>query len=432
MTEFLDHALEERIRALVVDERGDWFDVRRRVSARANRRRRLGLAAAALLLVLLLGVPAFGIGERVFELLSVQASEQPVPTLPGQVAVPYIIDRTLYDPGRRPSRLAAPLRAPLLGQDAALAVPSPDREWLAYETWQGGAPRVRLHDLVTGRETPLELGTQSAAWRRDGALAYWQASGPYTQRGGYVGDVLVRSFATGRPSVWLDRPGPYVVSGWAGNRLLVTIERCPACPRTLAPGVVALAGPGAMRRLELTDVSAISPTGRYVLGGFSPVPGQDSPSPLVRVIDVLTSRVVATFDLRRGAGQSVPAGWLAGGIGRGSWLGSRIVATTALGNVGALTVISFSGNQLSVERVIRLDRTARLPAGYGPFFSAPLFIDRTGERVAVAVSVPPRGGGAGSRSLLECDLSTAGCMRGRPLARGSWLALVDDPSRPRP
>jgi hypothetical protein len=291
---------------------------------------------------------------------------------------------------------------------------------------------VRLHDLVTGGDTPLELGTQSAAWRQDGSLAYWQASGPYPQRGGYVGDVLVRAFATGRPSVWLDRPGPYVVSGWAGNRLLVTIERCPVCVRTLAPGVVALAGPGEVRRLELTDVSAISPSGRYVLGGFSPVPEQDTPSPLVRVIDVSTGRIVSTFDLRRGANQSVPARWLAGGIGRGNWLGSRIVATTALGNVGALTVLSLAGNRLSVERVIRLDRMARLPTGYGPFFSAPLFVDRTGERVAVAVSVPPRGGGAGSRSLLECDLSTAGCVRGRPLARGSWLALVDDPSRPRP
>ena len=196
--------------------------------------------------------------------------------------------------------------------------------------------------------------------------------------------------------------------------------------------MLALDRPGRARRLGLRDVSAISPDGRYVLGGFDPVPGQDSPSSLVRVVEVATGHVAARLDLRQAAGAGVLARWLAAGIGPGSWVGNRIVATTAAGNVGALVVMRFSRARLTVERVIRLDRAAPLPPGYGPFFSVPIFLEGTGRRVALAVSVPPRGGGSGFRSFLECDLSAARCVRGRPLPKGSWMGLVYDPSRPRP
>ena len=102
------------------------------------------------------------------------------------------------------------------------------------------------------------------------------------------------------------------------------------------------------------------------------------------------------------------------GIGPGSWVGNRIVATTAAGNVGALVVMRFSRARLTVERVIRLDRAAPLPPGYGPFFSVPIFLEGTGRRVALAVSMPPRRW-LRFPGFLECDLSAARCVRGRPL-----------------
>ncbi|HEX6490480.1 MAG TPA: hypothetical protein VF002_03780 [Gaiellaceae bacterium] len=434
MSELLDGRLQPRIRALVAEEPGDWSEVRRRASGHASvRSRRLVLALAALLLVLLLAVPAFGLGQQLLGLFSVRTRAQLVPALPGQtVAVPYIVDRTLVEPGRGRRRLAAPLRAPLLGQDGPLAVSSPDRRWIAYESWQGGAPRVRLYDLFADRDTPLAGGTQSAVWRQDGALAYWQAAGPRSKRRPYLGVVLVRSRPTGRPTTWLGRPGPYLLAGWARSRLLVIVERCPGCPRAASPGVLALGPPGAVHRLPLTDVSAISPDGRYVLGGFNPVPEEDGPSPLVRLVEVSTGRIVQTLDLRQAGSGGIEARWLAGGIGPGSWLGARIVATTALGNGGALVVLTFSGGRLSLEQVIRLGGAPGASTGYGPFFSAPLFVDGGTGRVAVALSVPPSRGRAGRRSLLECDLSRASCVGGRALARGSWLALVGDPVQPGP
>jgi hypothetical protein len=430
LTDFADRPLEERLNSLAGRPGGgDWLDVRRRAEAlqgaRRRRKRKLVLAfAAALLVVVLVAVPALGLGHRLLEFFSLERSDQPVPALQSHQPVPYVLGDKVV--GLRGARtLAQPLQAPLLGAAAPVALLSPDEKSLVYHTWTNQTPTLRILDLRSGSDRALEPGTQSAAWRSDGALAYWRADPARYSGSNYIGDVVVRESDDVPVKRWSSQPGPYQVSGWAGSTLLATVERCLTCKRDFVPGVIALDRPRHERRLPLSSVAAISPNGRLVLGGFDQTAGQDSPSPFVRVVDVRTGRVVTTVDLRRLAGRAGNPRWFSAGVGPGSWLGNQIVVPTSFENVGTLVFLNFARGRLDLQSVARVDASGQLSGGYGPFFSRPVFADGSGRHVVVGISVPSTGSTRGYRGFLTCDRLTSRCLRGAPLPRGRSLSIVE-------
>jgi len=96
-------------------------------------------------------------------------------------------------PGRAALPLATAPAGGLMGWVSPVAVPSPDGQTVAYNTFsylipvepekswsqQGvhpgdavGTPSIHLVDLTTGKDTVLANGAFSLAWRADGAVAY--------------------------------------------------------------------------------------------------------------------------------------------------------------------------------------------------------------------------------------------------------------------
>jgi hypothetical protein len=256
----------------------------------------------------------------------------------------------------------------------------------------------------------------------DGALAFWQAERPrYRERRPYLGRIVLRS-ADGRLQVWTPRAGPYAVSGWAGDTLLVTARACLICPTALpAPGVYAASGPGRLRPLGLSHLVAVSQDGRLALGGYAPVPGQDSPSSLVRVVEVATGRIVVQLDLRKAGDAGIPRRWLAAGLGKGSWQADRIVSVASLGHESSLVILRFRGDELSVEQLLRLD-AGSLPGD--PFFSVPRFLGEDGRRLLARVDAIARDGHR-LTAFLTCDRVTLRCLRGKPTPARRWLTVVE-------
>jgi hypothetical protein len=424
----LDARLEQSLRALVPAAGGDWGEVVSRAhrldAARARARRRLVLAFAAVALVLVTGA-ALAIGNQLFGWFTVSTAPEKAPTLPG--AAPYVSGQTLYLAGRKPQRLAAPLLASLLGQDATLVVASPDRRRLAYHAWREGVPLLFVHDTVAGTDQLLAHGAQTVAWGSDGRIAYVQG-GRYRNGHAYRGRVLVRTLDT-RPVAWTPRPGSYEVLAWARNRLLVGIRRCLLleCKGDPEVGVYKLERSGRLLRLPLATLSALSPDGRLAVGRYDRVAGQDSPSPLMRLVDIATGRVLATLDLTRSARAAGLRGLLPGSIGTAAWRGDEIVATFS-GEESALVFLRVRGRRLSVEQSVRVP-TATLPGRYSLYFGAPVFANEGTDRVVVPVRRSAEDD-RGFTAVLACDRRTRHCIRGQMLAGREWFAVVSNPSRP--
>jgi hypothetical protein len=425
----LDARLEQSLRALVPAAGGDWGEVvsraRRLDAARARARRRLVLAFAAVALVLVTGA-ALAIGNQLFGWFTVSTAPEKAPTLPG--AAPYVSGQTLYLAGRKPQRLAAPLLASLLGQDATLVVASPDRRRLVYHAWRDNVPLLFVHDTVSATDRLLARGAQTVAWGSDGRIAYVQG-GRYRSGHAYRGRVLERTLDT-RPVAWTTRPGTYEVLAWARNRLLVAVDRCllPECNGDPAVGVYTLERSGRLVRLPLATLAALSPDGRLAIGRYDRVAGQDSPSPLVRLVDVARGRVLATLDLTRPARAAGLRGLLPGSLGRAAWHGDAIVATFS-GEESALVFFRIRSGRLQVEQLVRVP-AATLPGRYGLYFGAPVFAGKGADRVVVPVRRSAAGGNRGFTAVLACDRRTRRCIRGQMLAGREWFAVVSNPSRP--
>src|SRR5919106_2280013 len=164
--------LERRLTAIAdTDVRGDWLEVVRRAERqRASFVRRVVLVAAVLVL---LAIPTLALGVRLLDEWLVVEDEQELPSS-GSIRLPYFFDDSLRT-ATGTHRLAQPVRAPLLGEEAALAVPSPDKGSLAYHAWDavpggpeaGGVPLIRLHDLHSGKDVLLERGAPSARHASD-------------------------------------------------------------------------------------------------------------------------------------------------------------------------------------------------------------------------------------------------------------------------
>jgi hypothetical protein len=446
MTGGLDPGFEARLAALASQEAGDWNDVRvrsQRIVARRRRRTVLGVALAALVLTTLSVVPALGIGDRVLGLLAIsETQDRDVPSPPAPrsesppaeerpVAHPYVFGRELVGLRGGTQKLGAEVVAPLLGHTRSIAVPSPDGRYVVYHTWRRETPSLRVHDVRTGRDVRLANGAQTFAWRRDGELAYWKALTPRYVSDAYMGHVVVQR-SLEEPAVrWTTKPAEYGVVGWAGDRLLVHLHVCPfpGCGDPVLEGIYALDGPGEMQRLPLSSVTAISPDGKYAVGGFMAQPG-DGGSSVVRVVEVATGRVVVHINRLRSADRSVPKAWFTGGVQEGSWARDQIVATLGAGEVSAVVFLHFDGRTLSVEKVLRLVEKTEIDLGLGPFFSTPTFVNRAGRLVTVEVHTYTPDEADGISVFLTCDRITSECVQGKELPLTRWLALVQNPSRP--
>jgi hypothetical protein len=174
----------------------------------------------------------------------------------------------------------------------------------------------------------------------------------------------------------------------------------------------------------------LSPEGRYAIGPYLPVAGQDSPSPFVRLVDIGRRRVLTTIDLpklARAAGY--PSAAFATGIQRAAWLGNEIAATSSFADSSAIVFLRVKDTSLQIDDVLQLPPTT-LPARYGPFLGAPSFLGHRTDRIVVAVN----GAGAGNgvvTAVFSCWRHTRSCFRGARLRQRQWFATVENPSRPR-
>jgi hypothetical protein len=420
----------------------DWRDVNRR--ARGPRRRAL-LAALVCLAVLAVAIPASGLDSRLTSWLSVSSGSEVVPGTRTS-AIDYVYGNRLFHGSTRVATLAAPLFAPLLGQERPLAVGSGDGRYVVYHSWDGawggsGAPTLRLYDRRTGRDSVLRRGAQSVAWHPGGAIAYMQAARPVylympprPERlpGGYYGQVVVRPSLAVPAVAWTaGPPWRYTALAWARDRLLVAVGQSNlAVPAPeLEPGIYAFTGPGKSRRLPIFTVVAVSPDGTRVIGASKPA-DEGVFGPDLRLVRVRDGKVLATLSSRElaraaGVGQRPIVGAF------GAWAGDRIVVPVVAPYGNVLAVLRVGARRITVERVIVIDLTAR-PRGYrGPWVYSPVFLGRSRTTLAVRADMASRDEMHYASVFLRCHVDKPRCVGGRKLpALSGWGAIVQNPSRP--
>jgi hypothetical protein len=398
------------------------------LQVRTRRRRRRLLLGAALAALLVTG-SALALASHPFGWFAVSEAPQQVPPIVLSDISSVKGDR-LHVPGRRDQRLTQPLLAPLVGSDAPVAVSSPDRRYVAYHSWEDKTPLLRVHDLRDGSDRLLARGAQTVAWGADGRIAYFRADPASYSAGPYLGNIVVRSLATA-PIPWTRRAGGYQAVAWARGQLLIEVRRCvfPQCAHDPKPGIYILAPGGRLSRLPLSGISALSPDGRYAIGPYLAVAGQDSPSPFVRLVDIAERRVLTTIDfskLARAAGY--PSAAFAAGIQRAAWRGNEIAATSSFANASAIVFLRVGHAALQIRDVLQLAPTA-LGTRYGPFLGSPSFLGRGTNQIVVAVT-GVRANDDSLTAIFSCERRTRSCVRGTKLRPRQWFAMLENPSRP--
>lgn len=397
------------------------------VEFRTGRRRHRLLFAGAIV-ALLVAASALAVTGHASGWFAVSKTAQEVPPVVLS-DISFAMGDRLHVPGRRDQRLTLPVLAPLLGPDGPVAVSSPDRRYVAYHSWADKTPLLRVHDLRDGSDRLLARGAQTIAWGTDGRIAYFQADHARYAAGPYLGRIVVRSL-TSAPTAWTSRAGGYQALAWARGRLLVAVRRCvfPQCADDPEPGIYVLAPNGRLSRLPLSAVSAVSPDGRYAIGSYLEVAGQDSPSPFVRLVDIAKRKVLTTIDLpklARAAGY--PSAALANGIHRAAWRGSDIAATASFANASAIAFFRVA-NSLQLRDVLQLAATTS-GTRYGPFLGSPSFLGPGVNRIVVAVT-GARANDESSTAIFSCERRTRSCVRGTKLRPRRWFAVLENPSRP--
>lgn len=452
-----DARLAESLTALAPAGGGDWADVVTRSDAigSAQHRRRLITIAIVFATFLICAGTTLAIGNQLFNWFSVstpsgwfkvETAKSKAPATKGTLA--YIAGRTLFQPHKRPQRLAFPLRAAFSNN---LVVSSPDGRYVVYQTVRDHSrnkvvftPTLYIHDTIARREKALARGTMSAAWSREGRIAYFKADRErYDGRTEYVGQVMVQTLE-GTPTAWTRHAARYEVLAWARDELLVRVEWCLdyGCPWSPRAGTVyALTRGGQLRNLHLGSVLALSPDGRYALG---PAYVEfENYSPLVRVVRIDSRKVVATLNANRMFRRALP------GLRRSadhmmldsaSWRGSEIAASLNTGNQSVLAVFRLRGQRLVLESTFRVP-VRRVPkTKYGPTFRIPYFAGPKNERIVVTVS----GSGTeesdqsdqiGFLGFLVCSRTTHNCVLGQTFSYASlgssgYVDVVRNLSRP--
>jgi hypothetical protein len=244
----------------------------------------------------------------------------------------------------RSKRLDVPAAGGLLGSALPIGAVSPDGKTLAYNSFHWNrsvdrfksyaelgidtgdvlaVPAVRLRDLASGRERPLEPGSMSVAWRADGALAYVRGEPPaYRANLAFTANVVVR-FADGRVEAWTSSPDRYEVVGWAGRMLLVQREVAGGTPDLLA-----FDAPGSARTLASSVLFlAISPDGTRALVAQT---AADDPHPRIRLLRVADGSEIASIPISD-ARDPVTDEPLLNVYGPADWRGERAVMPSETG-----------------------------------------------------------------------------------------------------
>lgn len=321
--------------------------------------------------------------------------------------------------GARAERLGAHASAPLVGAGAPVAAISSDGASLAYNSFrwhreidwvmslaeQGihtgealGRPQIRVRHLGRGSEMPLEPGSQSLAWRSDGALAYALGSPPdYRANLPFTANVVVRSSLAATPVAWTSRPARYSVLAWAGTTLLVEREEPGA-----TPDVLALDGPGRLRSLaDRSTFLAVSPDGSRALVAETPA---ETPTPRLRLLRVADGAAVASLYLAdaRDPVTGEPTSWV---TGPGSWANDRVAIASSTG-----LVVLRAREGLAVEQVLHLDSATR---PNGQLFE-PRFRGEDAREIVAWAGVP--GTSPVRAAQMVCDRFELTCTRGPALA----------------
>ncbi|MDQ2982458.1 MAG: hypothetical protein M3R70_00830 [Actinomycetota bacterium] len=332
---------------------------------------------------------------------------------------PYVRGRRVHGAGGRASLdLTARVSGALMGPLSPVAIQSPNRRFVAYNSWderravdpelsfskqgikEGDAiarPSVRVLDTANGRDELLAEGAYSVAWRRDGAVAYVEGLGRDFSAGReFLGRVVVRKGVHGPRVVWTPEAARYVVYGWAGRRLIVYrlsegehldtfVLDLPGRARLLAPGtLVALSPDGARAFVVSSDGDA------------------------VRVLNVGDGSEVANLDLRTA---DPPLDWVAYS---GSWAGDHVVASTSRG----LAVFRMEKGEIVLEQVLGLAQG---------IVQEPRFTDDSARVIAAVAALGADA--AATNAVIECDRVSRSCLAGDPAPARDWLRLLDNPSR---
>jgi hypothetical protein len=294
----------------------------------------------------------------------------------------------LYD-GTGRHALGGAVSGALMGPLSPVAVSSPGGSAVAYSSWQKlrpvdpqlsfskqgigdgeplAVPSLRVRE-ADGRDTLLDRGAYSVAWRSDGSIAYVKgADASFRADRPFLGNVYVRAALHGRSVAWTTEPARYVVYAWAGRRLLLyRIGEGEALELLVADG------PGNVRKLADGSGVAVSPDGARVM-----VVSPDSTN--VRVLDVATGREQAWLDVTTASPALRWVGY------SGSWAGDRVVAPSSSG----LAVFRVGDESIDLEQVLSLDE-AEFPAGV----QEPRFAGDDGNEIVATADVPPKDGADG-------------------------------------
>ena len=299
--------------------------------------------------------------------------------------------------------LGAATNATLIATLAPLAVPNEAATAIAYNSWRGRRPTVRVRDLATRRDAVLDEGAHSVAWGGNGSFAYFKALRPdLRDPRRYLGHVVVRRSERAGAQAWTARPGRYVVAAWARGRVL--FYRLGA----RFPDLLVLDRPGRQRVLARESaLVALSPDGRRAFVSRY----RESP-PLVRVLEVATGAELAR--------SRVPAHRARYVVESGSWVGERVFAATTTG----LAIFRVARGTIALEQVVRGGST--FPLGLLEPRAAP-----DGRRVVAWGELQPLPRQPLPRAaLVECDRVTLRCVRAAVGPSVAPPRPVYNPSRP--
>jgi hypothetical protein len=355
---------------------------------------------------------------------SEESSPSGAPDTPKSGAVEVVGDGTLdaayvvgdrafgVGPGSVEETLAVPVNTTLFATLAPAAVPGPPgTALLAYNSWRGRQPVVRVRDLEADSEQILDESAFAIAWRRDGALGYVKAVTPRLRNPArYPRHVVVRESLEQPPVRWTAKAGRYVVAAWAGDRLLVY-----RLTKTW-PDLLVFDGPGRARVLaEAGALIALSPDGRRA---FASTYGAEPP--VVRVLDVAAGAELATFTL---AGARVPptndpVRFI---VESGSWAGDLVVAQINAG----IAVFRVGADKVALEQILGFS------ADVFPLGPAEPRTEAGGRRIVVWAELQGRPRQAiPPAAVVECDRVTLHCRVGPEVPSVPGPRLVYNPSRP--
>lgn len=331
----------------------------------------------------------------------------------GVVKAPYVQGRRFHNPeDGRSKRLGGRAHAPFTAGVSPAAVLDPVTETLlAYDSWRRGAPAIRVHDLRTDDDLVVDEGAFTLAWSDEGELAYFKGLDRRVRDPNkYRGHVIVRSSPDASPRRWSANPARYMVTAWAGDRLVVYRQQ------HTWTDVVVFDGPRRMRVLaEEAALVALSPDGSRAFIADKP-----DPRPIVRIVDLARGNEITRLSLAKHR-EPATGSHISYVAAAGSWTNDVIVAAVS----GGIGVFRLDGNTIRVDQLLGLDPEV-FPVGV----TEPR-ADEAGRYIAASVELPPAPGGAlGRTALIECDRLRLTCVRG-PLA--PYLQpprVVYDPSRP--